>query len=68
MTRSKNDQGTKDGVGRRDFLKLAGTAAPAAVVAATVGTEAEAAAGDAAAKGGLQDNAHTRTYYQLARF
>ena len=31
------------GASRRDFLKLAGTAAPAAVAAASLGTEAEAA-------------------------
>ncbi len=65
--RSKDDQGSKEAVGRRDFLKLAGSAAPAAVVAMAAGTqEAEAAA--PAAGNGLQDNAHTRTYYQLARF
>ncbi|AUH65626.1 twin-arginine translocation signal domain-containing protein [Paracoccus zhejiangensis] len=57
---------------RRAFLKLAGTAAPAAVaVAAIAPGEAEAAPevkrsdrGDAC----MQDTAHTRTYYQLARF
>jgi len=64
MTRS-ND--TKEAVKRRDFLKLAGTAAPAALVAVTAGTDtAEAAAPQPT--NGLQDNAHTRTYYQLARF
>ncbi|HAV08759.1 MAG TPA: twin-arginine translocation pathway signal protein, partial [Rhodobacteraceae bacterium] len=44
-----------------------GTAAPAALVAVTAGTDtAEAAAPQPT--NGLQDNAHTRTYYQLARF
>ena len=53
--------------GRRDFLKLATTAAPAAVVAATVGasaTEAEAAT----PKSGMQDTEHTRAYFASARF
>lgn len=65
MKKSKSTEA--ESVGRRDFLKLAGTAAPAAVVAASVGTEAAASA-DAPQKSGLQDNAHTRTYYDLARF
>ncbi len=67
MKRSKDTSSAKDAVGRRDFLKLASTAAPAAIVAATAGTGAEAAQ-TAATPDGLQDNAHTRTYYQLARF
>lgn len=50
---------------RRDFLKLAGTA-PVAAAAATVATEASAE--DAPTEGGLQDTAHVRTYYELARF
>lgn len=52
---------------RRDFLKLAGVAAPAAVAAAVVSPEAEAAAvkdaGDA-----LPDTPHTQAYYKSARF
>lgn len=61
------NQQAEGAVQRRDFLKLAGTAAPAAVVlAATAPQVAEAA--PEAKKSGLQDNAHTRTYYQLARF
>ena len=53
---------------RRDFLKLAGTAAPAAAVAvATTGTEAEAAAPDLGRET-MQDTLHTRAYYASARF
>jgi hypothetical protein len=53
---------------RRDFLKLASVSAPAAVAAvALTGTEAEAA--ETATKGsGLQDTAHTRAYFDSARF
>ncbi|OYX42674.1 MAG: twin-arginine translocation pathway signal protein [Rhodobacterales bacterium 32-67-9] len=51
---------------RRDFLKLAGTAAPAAAVTALGAAPAEA---DTAAPGsGLQDTAHIRAYYDSARF
>lgn len=54
---------------RRDFLKLAGTAAPAAaVVAATTGTEAEAAAQPDLTSTTMQDTAHTRAYFDSARF
>jgi len=53
---------------RRDFLKMAGTTAPlAAVVVATGGTEAEAAAPDLTLEK-IQDTAHTRAYYDSARF
>ncbi|GAA4219590.1 twin-arginine translocation signal domain-containing protein [Sagittula sp. NFXS13] len=53
---------------RRDFLKLAGTAAPAAAVAvATSGTEAQAAEPDLSSNT-MQDTAHTRAYYASARF
>ncbi len=63
MTR-KPDEATS----RRDFLKLAGTAAPAAAVAvAAGGTQAEAAAGNTPLDR-LQDTAHTRAYYSSARF
>ncbi|MCE0505331.1 MULTISPECIES: twin-arginine translocation signal domain-containing protein [unclassified Roseivivax] len=54
---------------RRNFLKLAGTAAPAAFAAvATSGTEAEAAASDQGSESGLRDTAHTRAYFDSARF
>ncbi len=57
-----------DGASRRDFLKLAGTAAPAAVAAAALsGTEAQAA--DApTGETRIQDTAHTRAYLDSARF
>ena len=53
---------------RRDFLKLAGTAAPAAVAAVAVsGTEA-AADDTPIADGKMQDTAHTRAYLASTRF
>lgn len=59
----KPDSGTS----RRDFLKLAGTAAPAAAAAAALGREAEAAQpSDGETR--LQDTAHTRAYLDSARF
>lgn len=60
---------TEDGGrNRRDFLKLAGTAAPlAAVVVATAGSEAEAKPVDPASEK-MQDTAHTRAYLASARF
>lgn len=57
----------EDGASRRDFLKLAGTAAPAAVAAAALAPEAEAAEtpqGDTR----LRDTAHSRAFYASARF
>lgn len=60
-------QSEKSAASRRDFLKLASVSAPAAVAAAALtGSEAEAAtdvAGD-----GLRDTAHTRAYFDSARF
>ncbi|WP_425074662.1 twin-arginine translocation signal domain-containing protein [Sagittula sp. S175] len=53
---------------RRDFLKLAGTAAPVAAVAvATSGTEAAASAPDLSSNK-MQDTEHTRAYLASARF
>lgn len=61
---SRNESGSS----RRDFLKLAGTTAPlAAVAVATGGAEAEAAAPDLT-KETMQDTAHTRAYFDSARF
>ncbi len=58
----------KEEANRRDFLKLAGTAAPAAaVVVASSGTAAEAAEPDLTREE-MQDTAHTRAYYDSARF
>ena len=58
----------EEGATRRDFLKLAGTAAPAAAVAvATTGTTAEAAEPDLTSDK-MQDTAHTRAYFASAKF
>ena len=62
MTKTK-----EEGANRRDFLKLAGTAAPAAVAAAAMGSSAEAA--DLPVdETKMQDTAHTRAYLESARF
>ncbi len=61
---SKNRE---DGATRRDFLKLAGTAAPAALAAATMAGQADAA-GAPVDETRLQDTAHTRAYLESARF
>jgi len=59
---------TEGEASRRDFLKLAGTAAPAAAVAvAAGGTAAEAAEPDLASTK-IQDTAHTRAYLASTRF
>jgi hypothetical protein len=60
----------EDGASRRDFLKLAGTAAPAAVAAAAMGgSEAEAEAAPLPVdETRIQDTAHTRAYLDSARF
>ena len=52
---------------RRDFLKLAGTAAPAVAVVAASGSAAEAAEPDLTREE-MQDTLHTRAYYDSARF
>ena len=53
---------------RRDFLRLAATGAPVAAVAtALTGRAAEAAEPDLASQS-MQDTAHTRAYYDSARF
>lgn len=58
---------TADGHDRRDFLKLAAISAPVAVTAVTSGTVAEAAEPDLSSDK-MQDTAHTRAYYDSARF
>ncbi len=56
------------GASRRDFLKLAGTVAPAAAVAvASGGTSAEAQPVDLQSET-IQDTAHTRAYLESTRF
>lgn len=57
-----------DSASRRDFLKLAATSAPlAAAAVAVTGTEAEAAEPDLSLEK-MQDTAHTRAYFDSARF
>lgn len=66
MTR-KTEDGKAVDRRRRDFLKLAATGAPAiAVVAASAGGAEAAAPGPASDR--MQDTAHTRAYYDSARF
>lgn len=58
----------EDGSSRRDFLKLAGSAAPAAVAAAALGGSQAEAATLPVDETRLQDTAHTRAYLESARF
>ena len=51
--------------GRRGFLKLAAVAPAAAAIPATQAMADEAGP---KANGGLQDTAHTRAFYDSARF
>ena len=58
----------EEGATRRDFLKLAGTAAPAAAVAvASTASTADAAEPDLTSDK-MQDTAHTRAYFASAKF
>ena len=52
---------------RRDFLKLAALSAPAAVAAAASVVQ-PAAAATTNETAGMRDTAHTRAYYDSARF
>lgn len=54
-------------VGRRDFLKIASTAAPLAAAATMAGTAGEAAEPDMASDR-IQDTAQVRAFYDSARF
>lgn len=53
---------------RREFLKLAGTAAPGAVAALAVTATSAGAATPADTGTGLRDTEHTRAYFDSARF
>ena len=54
---------------RRDFLKLATTAAPVAAIAVAGGTASGAAAKPVVLSSDkMQDTDHTRAYYDAARF
>ncbi len=57
-----------EGTNRRDFLKLAGTTAPAAAVALAAGTQTAEAQPVDLASDKMQDTAHTRAYIDSARF
>ena len=61
----KIDQGTSS---RRDFLKLASVSAPAAVAAVAVSGTEVLADEQMQETSGLQDTAHTRAYFDSARF
>ena len=59
---------TEEATSRRDFLKLTGTTAPLAALAVASGsTTAEAAEPDLTSEK-MQDTAHTRAYFDSARF
>ena len=58
----------KETASRRDFLKLAGTAAPAAAVAVAAGSASAEPATPDLSRETMQDTAHTRAYYDSARF
>lgn len=57
-----------EGTSRRDFLKLAGTAAPAAVAVAAGGATAAAAEPVDLTSQTMQDTEHTRAYLESTRF
>ncbi|GAB4282804.1 MAG: hypothetical protein Kow0058_01330 [Roseovarius sp.] len=59
---------SEEGTSRRDFLKLAASGAPAIAVIAATGEAAAATDAPEAASGRIQDTAHTRAYYDSARF
>ncbi len=61
---SEKDEGTS----RRGFLKLAGTAAPAAAAIAAGGATQAAADPVDLSSDTMQDTAHTRAYLRSARF
>ncbi len=59
---------TDEGTSRRAFLKLAGTTAPIAAVAVATGTTATETAEPDLSSETMQDTAHTRAYFDSARF
>ncbi len=69
MNQAREEQLDKKEAGqsRRDFLKLAGTAAPAAVAAAVVAPNA-AEASETPTSLGLQKTEHVKKYMETARF
>lgn len=63
MTNKKDE-----GASRRDFLRIATAVAPAALAATAIGGKAEAAAELDTGEVRLRDTAHTRAYFDSARF
>ena len=57
-----------EGTSRRNFLKLAGTAAPAAIEVAAGGATQAAAQPVDLSSDKMQDTEHTRAYLASARF
>jgi len=58
-----------EGTSRRDFLKLGATVAPAAMVAVATAGQAEAGPAEPdLTSEKMQDTAHTRAYFESARF
>jgi len=58
---------TEAGKSRRDFLKLAATGAPVVAVVSASAGQAEASEPDLTSDR-IQDTAHTRAYFDSARF
>ena len=58
----------EDGSSRRDFLKMAATGAPAVAVASVVAAGKADAAEPDLTSDKMQDTAHTRAYFDSARF
>jgi hypothetical protein len=53
---------------RRGFLKMASVTAPAAIAAVAASGGTAEASDENTSKSGVQDTAHTRAYYDSARF
>lgn len=67
MTKKTRADGVSDPK-RRDFLKLASVAGPAAAATAAIGGTAARADDLVLNETRLQDTAHTRAYYESIRF
>lgn len=60
---------SEEATSRRDFLKIAGATAPGAALAvAATGAEAAPVAAPDLSSNKMQDTAHTRAYFDSARF
>ena len=58
----------RKGSSRRDFLRLASTAAPAAAVATMAGAQEAEAAAPSGSQTGYRETEHVRKYLDSARF